>query len=334
MKGGTETEKMTDFPAKYNASVDDTDVPPPYTEAPLSSSSSPLPSSSITSSSPLTSSLAAYLASLPDRLRAEADLRAANDLEAASAIVPHVSAFFDALSRSPLPPRRVAELVAVPAAAVPAGWALSGAAERRREGELVRVARVVGPETTEFADGKGDEKGRSKKKNLNDRLDSHSAGYEDEDLDGSWAGNSRQTAEFDDWGRWDDGEGDNSRDVARNWWWADESMARRIAVRLHPKETVRVERRQVQAAVEEKSKKRGALGLLRKRSDAASPPAVSALLTPSSPAGGANGGPWNGERANIVVRAEEVTFRKENEMGMWESLSGFGVVVTVKIRGA
>jgi hypothetical protein len=38
------------------------------------------------------------------------------------------------------------------------------------------------------------------------------------------------------------------------------------------------------------------------------------------------------DRVEMVVRAEEVTFRKENEFGVWESMSGFGIVVTVKTR--
>jgi hypothetical protein len=34
----------------------------------------------------------------------------------------------------------------------------------------------------------------------------------------------------------------------------------------------------------------------------------------------------------MTVRANEVTFRKENEFGVWETRNGVAVVVTIKVR--
>jgi hypothetical protein len=41
--------------------------------------------------------------------------------------------------------------------------------------------------------------------------------------------------------------------------------------------------------------------------------------------------PGGGRRARMAVTAEEVAFRRENDFGIWESTSGWAVVVTVKI---
>ena len=40
----------------------------------------------------------------------------------------------------------------------------------------------------------------------------------------------------------------------------------------------------------------------------------------------------SGGGASMTARAEEVTFRRENEMGIWESKTGWGVVVRVLLR--
>lgn len=34
----------------------------------------------------------------------------------------------------------------------------------------------------------------------------------------------------------------------------------------------------------------------------------------------------------MTVRAEEVSFRRENELGIWESRNGYGIVVRVRKR--
>lgn len=47
-----------------------------------------------------------------------------------------------------------------------------------------------------------------------------------------------------------------------------------------------------------------------------------------------SGGNTFEHRVSMTVRAQEVTFRRENEFGIYESLSGPGIVVTVRIRRA
>jgi hypothetical protein len=38
------------------------------------------------------------------------------------------------------------------------------------------------------------------------------------------------------------------------------------------------------------------------------------------------------EAVVMTVRPEEVTFRRENEFGIWESKNGYGLVVRVRTR--
>ncbi|KAJ9160769.1 hypothetical protein NKR19_g2889, partial [Coniochaeta hoffmannii] len=136
----------------------------------------------------------------------------------------------------------------------------------------------------------------------------------------------RREWEFDDWGRWDDG--GSSSDKGSAFWFRDEAMARRLAAYLQPKETVKTERREVRAEVQREKEKKGLFGWGRKGYDAKKPEVQPA---------GADKGPVGqvvkqSEGVSMTVRAEEVTFRRENEFGVWESLSGFGIVVTVRVR--
>lgn len=114
------------------------DLPPPYTETP-----------SLTPSS-LTSHLSSHLSNLPSRIRATADrhqtAQQATDLALVTLIVPHIESFLSDLGTAPPSSRgtQQAELTLVPDKAVPPPWQLSGAAERRREGENVSLVRVEG----------------------------------------------------------------------------------------------------------------------------------------------------------------------------------------------
>lgn len=42
--------------------------------------------------------------------------------------------------------------------------------------------------------------------------------------------------------------------------------------------------------------------------------------------------PNRSQEASMTVHADEVTFRRENEMGIWESKTGWGIVVQVSLR--
>lgn len=132
-----------------------------------------------------------------------------------------------------------------------------------------------------------------------------------------------QRNEFDDWGRWDS-DPETGPDPVEYLWWSDEDLAKRLARLLQP------------------SQPRPALP----------PPVPRELTRPSSkwdffkspdplePRGNTRGGAYGGTGGGMggigvnmgvgmSVKAEEVTFRRENDMGIWESRSGFALVVRV-----
>jgi hypothetical protein len=98
-----------------------------------------------------------------------------------------------------------------------------------------------------------------------------------------------------------------------------------------------LERKHVQAVVVEKKgveKEKsgwgrwGLGGGKRKAAEQTSP-------VPASPVSPALSSPTSGgedDAVKMTVRAEEVTFRKENEFGLWESKTGWGIVVTVRMK--
>lgn len=324
---------------------DDPDLPPPYTPSPSTLSATPTPTSATpTPSLVLLTPLTAHLANLPSRLHSvAAHHRASRDTDAAARAVPHVAdllARLDAAaaSRTHTVPA-LAELVLVPAAAVSRGWALTGAAERRREGEVVRVARVEGEERKGKGEkekaGKGGGKGGGDGYAAADQ-DNHARGSSDDSdgyVDGGRPGDA--IAEFDDWGRWDDGPaagGGTGAAAGDLLWWNDEDMARRVAAHLRPAEHVVVERRQVHAVVERA--KEESKGWLWRRKSAKTTPTTTAAPRATVAAGPRARAAVPDDSATMTVQAQEVTFRKENEFGVWESLNGFGVVVTVNIRRA
>ncbi|TPX11946.1 uncharacterized protein E0L32_007444 [Thyridium curvatum] len=311
--------------------LDDPAAPPPYTEHPA-----PSYSSSPADPSLYTSHLAAHLSSLPSRIRAAQSARATEqqvrDLHLITLLVPEVETFLSdgigvgvsgGFSSSPPPP--VAELNLVPAAAVGPGWKLSGAQERRREGETVQLVRVRAPAPS--PDGKGSRRSSAeeKKKNGGGGRRGGAEEQEEEEPERDW-----DAEQFDEWGRWDDaGAGDSSS--SGSWWWRDEAMARRLAAHLQPREPVRTERREIAAAVQQiKEEKRSWASWGRKKSDSSSKASSSQPVnaTTTTVVETRN----NDDGVSMTVRADEVTFRRENEMGIWESMSGWALVVTLRIR--
>ncbi|KAK3306181.1 uncharacterized protein B0T15DRAFT_494293 [Chaetomium strumarium] len=305
------------------------DLPPSYTEATTTAataSTSPATPTGL----PLPSPLTTHLRTLPARLRAtQLALRtaqASHDLDLTTLLIPHVESFLtDLTSASRVRP--VAELTLVPSTAIPDGWAMSGAVERRREGEMVRVRRVdVGKV------GGGEKGGR--------RTDGREHGDDDDDDDGrdGWA-TSRGKGEpgFDEWGRFDSSDAAASSGRANEWWFRDEDMARRLAAYLRPE--ANLERKHVQAAVVEKKAeekaKTGLLGRLglgggrKKNVEQTLSPAAPSPASPTLPSPRAGD---EDDSIKMTVRAEEVTFRKENEFGIWETRTGWGIVVTVKVK--
>ncbi|KAK4222541.1 hypothetical protein QBC38DRAFT_80193 [Podospora fimiseda] len=332
---------------------DDDDAPPSYTDSIVPSSSlsfaspsSPTGSSSAfspgilppTLTSSLTSTLTNHLRTLPARLNliqhARATEQASRELDIITYLVPSIESFLnDYASLHPLPP--TAELTIVPTAAVPTGWLLSGAAERRKEGELVRVLKVNIPSKNSNGDflpngGQG-EKGGRRETQAND----------DGDFGDRSLSSPSQEAGFDEWGRFECEETDGPGGLSKQgWsWFKDEDMARRLATYLRPE--VNVERKQVAKQVVENKKavaaERGSIWGRWGRGGKKEKEQRESVLGPTGLTGIVAPGPAVENREDGVkmsVRAREVTFRKENDFGVWEGRSGFGIVVTVRVTGA
>ncbi|AEO58511.1 hypothetical protein MYCTH_2305890 [Thermothelomyces thermophilus ATCC 42464] len=339
-------------------------------------------------SSPLTH----HLRTLPARLRAShlarQTARAALELDLAAVLAARVEGFLardDVVLRlgssSSFSSSSVAELTLVPASAVPRGAGLSGAVERRREGEIVRAARVDVVRRLRVLRGFADEKGgdddddddddededddggmldganrhrrrRRRRRRFSGAPDPGGNGGDKKGGGGGGGGGSlRQeiVTEFGDWGRFDSSEGvEGGGGGGESWWFGDEDMARRLAAYLRPEPDL--ERKRVQASVAEnrtaapsKEEKpsgwaRWGLGVGGGRKKAAERASSGPLPSPVSPVNPASGpGPaaaavGEDDAITMAVRAEEVTFRWENDFGLWESKTGWGIVVTLTMQ--
>ncbi|KAL2157308.1 hypothetical protein VTH06DRAFT_6246 [Thermothelomyces fergusii] len=282
---------------------------PPQLPPPRSLPPSPSRLTTTTTTSPLTQ----HLRTLPARLHASRQARqtaqAAQELDLAGGVLaPHVEAFLGQLDGAS---SGRAELTLVPASAVPRGAALSDADARRAHGDVVRAVRV------------------------------------DQQQPGSVL-REEIIAEFGDWGRFDSSEGDGGGGDGEPWWFGDEAMARRLAAYLRPEPDL--DRKRVQARVVENSSsnkrisaasKEKPSGLARlglgfggggrkkaaERAPSGSP--IDPASTPGQPPAAVVGGE---DPITMTVRAEEVTFRWENDFGLWESRTGWGIVITLTMR--
>jgi hypothetical protein len=102
-------------------------------------------------------------------------------------------------------------------------------------------------------------------------------------------------------------------------WWDSESTALRLAKHLQPQ---RPASSSTDAPVvkDRSSKKSGIRSLFRKSED--------------TPQNIASKEERPVERVTMTTRAEEVTFRKENEFGIWETKTGWGIVLRVRIHSS
>lgn len=118
---------------------------------------------------------------------------------------------------------------------------------------------------------------------------------------------------FDEWGRWNDGESSTRQECL---WWSDGEMANRLAKYLQPK---RVDRQTVKVQMEKikEVKKSNRWSLFKKPE---TPPPVVARVREEE------------EDATMTIKAEEVTFRRANDFGLYESKTGWGIVVCVRIK--
>lgn len=124
-----------------------------------------------------------------------------------------------------------------------------------------------------------------------------------------------QQRAFDDWGRWDEPSSSTSRESL---WWSDDEMASRLARYLQPDRPRRAA--PPPAAPPVQPKKASGWGMFRKAESTPPPPPA-----PRAPRN-------EEDEVLMTVKAEEVTFRRENEFGIWESKTGWGLVVRVRIR--
>jgi hypothetical protein len=299
-------------------------APPPYSLVPLdeqpASSSSQLqfhPSS-------LTSHLHSHLSALPDRIRqtqqAHSTQQTQTDIWILDHLVPVIESFLADLGARHTAPH-LATLTLVPNSAIPPDAELSGMEDMLQRKEVSRVFRV---DVMEEGQGKGG--GDSK---------------------GGAAAAAR--SEFTDWGRWEE-PGSMAQGPPELLWWKNEAMARRLASYLQPLAKPKPRpavQSPVQAAVEqripaEKAKKNWGWGRWRGDQAPEASPAASAAGSQGArgtvEGGDIAGVPTRGvvvddeRRAEMDVTTEKVAFRRENDFGIWESMSGWAIIVAVKVR--
>ncbi|EFY95173.1 hypothetical protein X797_010157 [Metarhizium robertsii] len=286
---------------------EDEDQPPPYSSiAPAGSVSY---SSDITqshvyvpqSSSLFSAQLSALRGQILEEQAARSSARDQQDIETLSLLVPHVEVLLDSIA-SYSPPPTLVEATLVPDEAIGGEWVFSDN-EQKQSGKVTKLIRV---ERHLKADG--DKKPQH-----------HSAARTSE------AGGPK---EFDEWGRWSDDDEQRIISGPRDeLWWSDEDMAKRLAKHLEPaRATASVDRQTVRAQAERNkaTKMAGRWSMFKKDEPAktAAPTASPSSTTYWKPLDDV----W------MTVNAEEATFRKQSEMGIWESRTGWGLVVRVNLR--
>ncbi|KAI4868848.1 hypothetical protein F4820DRAFT_89879 [Hypoxylon rubiginosum] len=288
--------------------------PPPYTAIPTNTINvDEFPINSFTSH------LQYHVKSLPDRIRTAQQARkveqAFSDASLLDRIVPSVEGFLAELGARhyPVP---LATLTLVPGTAVPKDAVLSGSEDMKRRGELSRVVKVS-------IDGTGKDS----------KVSSDASKPQNTGEDPSWASGQ----EFGDWGRFGGSSTGDTGEDSKTLWWRDEEMARRLANYLQPKREKKTPVEQssvVQAVVEHripaKREKRG-WGWGKRENAKVSPE------TPNKPADTSIRADepqeeQSKDETEMVVTAQEVAFRHENEFGIWESFRGWGIVVAVKVN--
>ncbi|KAH6897132.1 hypothetical protein B0T10DRAFT_455007 [Thelonectria olida] len=118
---------------------------------------------------------------------------------------------------------------------------------------------------------------------------------------------------YDEWTSWED---DNASSSSTALWWQDDTMASRLARYLQPERPK--PKSQPRPAEKPQKTKKGWGSFLKKNEPAP-------VYPPPEPR-------VEDEAVTFTVNAEEVTFRRENEMGIWESKTGWGLVVRIRIK--
>lgn len=124
---------------------------------------------------------------------------------------------------------------------------------------------------------------------------------------------------FTDWGRIPDNV-PSTPSATSSLWWSDETAARRIAKHLQPdRPTLSVDRKTVQARAEENRKANRWNPFKMSSGDIVPQPRASRSTSQD-------------EDITMKITPREVTFRKENAFGIWESLTGWGIHIQIRIR--
>ncbi|KAG5928337.1 hypothetical protein E4U42_000834 [Claviceps africana] len=277
--------------------------PPPYTLVPCSTGSSAPRASRLFS---------AQLSGLRDRIQQQQAARSAardrRDDSMLSLLIPRVEALLESVAAIDPTPSLV-EAILVPNDAVDKSWRLTDAEgdENGHFTQLIRVCKLEGngahqhapPETSVTA--------------AQERKTETCARRGDQGHEGKQHGSHAQL-----------------------WWWSDEEMARRLAALLQPAQETAYSDGQntdqvVGAGGSRETKISGRWSLFRKDNPRrlawkdSKPIRCPFDETDPSPAPPS-------DVIGMVVKAEETTFRRQNEMGIWESRTGWGLVVRVRIR--
>ncbi|OAQ99831.1 hypothetical protein LLEC1_06667 [Akanthomyces lecanii] len=291
-----------------DAYLGDGELPPPYSPEPSTSPScaqTPPPSSSLHPDSLFAAHLASMRGQIREQQATRASLQDQHDTRLLALLVPHVEAMLAAVAALEPPPQLV-QTTLVPEAAVTPDWT-PAETYKERSREVHSVVRVQTRPSVKLAS--------------------------DEKLAAAAAGRGNGQ-EFDGWGRWgEQGSGAGTSEEEEQLWWKDENLARRLAKYLQPaRRVIPVDRPTVAAKVTEAKKARSRWNILggsRKGGSEGSTP----LPLPAAAASRLGAALHVEDDVSMNVTAEEVTFRRENEMGIWESSTGWGVVVRVRIRG-
>lgn len=313
-----DTKGFSDAPPSYDDSIQHPD-----------GSTSPQDASGLGSGSgsePATWHLQNHIASLPSRIRTSQRARTAqqklDDTLLVNHIAPAIEEFLIDLGAQGGAATPLATLTIVPDRAVPLNAELSGLSEMRRRGELCRVSRIS------VKDG-NEQEGLAEK-----------GGKDSSPAFTKFTFASDASSPF----------CAPDYDAADLLWWRDEAMARRLAGCLQPKAAATGKKPQaerhtctsaVQGAVEKQ--KRG-WGWGKWRNGRGSPPGGAETHAAGSAAEAIlNSRPQQQEqkqkapetrgqdRAHMIVEAQEVAFRVENDLGILESIRGWGIVVTVDV---
>ncbi|KAI0181223.1 hypothetical protein GGR52DRAFT_523317 [Hypoxylon sp. FL1284] len=292
--------------------------PPPYSATPTNMNTTDV--EDLSSESP-TSLLQAYIKSLPGRVRAarqaSQDKQATSDALLLDCIRPLVEEFLVRVAAVYCGPL-LATLTLVPGTAVPKSAVLSGSEEMDRRGDISRVARVT-------IDRKGkDSKSVSEYSKTRSMV-----------KDPYWA-SGRESS---DWGRLSDASSssDDDIDVGEALWWQDEDMARRLASYLQPNSEKRASL-EIDSVIQAVAEQRMPSKFKRWRGWWEGSRARNSSGSAGMPYTDHNVGvdKWYEGRGNddaeMAISAQKVAFRHENDFGLLESLSGWGIIVAVRVR--